>query len=256
MEQLLDTLAAGAKAALFGQLSVESLSVTIAGQRILRDVSLEVREGEIVGLLGRDGSGKTSCFDAIAGLSRPTSGQVRLNGADVSRLPIDRRARMGLAYLCEEVSIFRGLTVEQNILAALELSEPLEADRTARLQELLRDLQLEGVRHQLATTVSGGERRRCEVGRALALKPSIMLLDEPFRGLDPFSIQSTKHLIITLRRLGIGVLISDYDVRDLVHVMDRAYVLDRGEVIFNGTTAELLADDNVRELYLGKTFVL
>jgi lipopolysaccharide export system ATP-binding protein len=256
VEQLRHTPTTGLEPAQFGHLTVESLNVTIAGRSVLRDVSLEVREGEVVGLLGRDGSGKTSCFDAIAGLSRLNGGHVRLNGIDVSSWPIDRRARVGLAYLCEDVSIFRGLTVEENILAALELSEPTDAGRTARLQELVRELNLEGVRKQLATTVSGGERRRCEVARALALKPSIMLLDEPFRGLDPFSVQSTKSLIGTLKRLGIGVLISDYDVRDLVHVIDRAYVLDRGRVIFQGTAAELLADANVRELYLGKTFVL
>jgi lipopolysaccharide export system ATP-binding protein len=240
----------------FSHLSVQSLCVTIAGQLVVRDVSLEVSQGEIVGLLGRDGAGKTSCFDAIAGTSRTSRGQVRLNGMDVTGWPIDRRARSGLAYLCEDVSTFRGLTVEENILAALELAEPIEISRRARLEELLHELQLERVRYQLATTISGGERRRCEVARALALSPGIFLLDEPFKGLDPLSIQSTKHLIATLKCLGIGVLMSDYDLRALVGVMDRAYVLHRGQVIFSGTTAELLADDDVRQLYLGKTFVL
>jgi lipopolysaccharide export system ATP-binding protein len=256
MEELGVASATAALPAQFSHLSVTSLSVRIEGQQILQDVSLEVSQGEIVGLLGRDGAGKTCCFDAIAGLSRPNHGQVRLNGIEVTGWSIDRRARAGLAYLCEDVSIFRGLTVEENILAALELGKPINEVRAARLRELLHDLQLDAVRLQRATTISGGERRRCEVARALAMNPAIILLDEPFRGLDPFSIRSTKELITSLKRSAIGVLISDYDVRDLVEVMDRAYVLHGGEVIFGGSTAELLANDDVRRFYLGKTFIL
>src|SRR6478672_146634 len=177
MEQLRITPIPARPARQFSELTVTSLSLTIAGQPILRDVSLEVAPGEIVGLLGRDGAGKTCCFDVIAGLTRASRGQVRLGGVDVTGWPVDRRARAGLAYLCEDVSIFRGLTVEENILAALEIGGASQAARAARLRDLLRQLQLDSVRSQLATTISGGERRRCEVGRALAMSPAIMLLD-------------------------------------------------------------------------------
>lgn len=256
MEQLRIVPGPSPNHARFCELSVKDLSVKIAGRVVLQEISLDVSEGEVVGLLGRDGAGKTSCFDAIAGSLRTSSGRVRLNGVDVSGYPIDRRAQLGLAYLCEDVSTFRGLTVEENILAALELSEPSPRVRAARLEELLHDFQLERVRQQAATTISGGERRRCEVARALSLDPAIMLLDEPFRGLDPFSIESTKTVIDVLKRRGLGILVSDYDLRDLVGAMDRAYVLHQGEMIFSGTTAELLADEDVRELYLGRTFHL
>ena len=240
----------------FGHLSVHSLSVERDGLPILKDVSFDVGPGEIVALLGRDGAGKTTCFEAIAGLTRATSGEVRLNGVDISDFPIDHRAGIGLGYLPEDISIFRALTVEDNILLALESSETGDDERAARLEALLGGFELSEVRHQLATTLSGGERRRCEVARTMALNPSIFLLDEPFRGLDPTSIGSIKRVIATLKRQKVGVFVSDYDLHDLLELTDRVCFLHQGRLIFTGGTQEFLANGEVRDLFLGESFLL
>lgn len=222
----------------------------------MTDVSVEIAQGEIVGLLGRDGSGKTCLFELLAGLLAPTSGNIQLNGVDITEQVADDRARDGLAYLPEEPSIFRDLTVEENIRLALDLLEPREADRSIRLEELLQAFQLVRVRGQRASSISGGERRRCEVARALVAQPAILMLDEPFRGLDPMSVAEVARAIAVLKEEHIGVLISDYDLHDLIELIDRAYVLHKGHVIFNGTAEQLISDPMVRHLYLGESFAL
>ena len=240
----------------FGHLSVRSLSARIGGQTILDQISLEVGQGEIVGLLGRDGSGKTTCFEALAGLSPASAGQVLLNGVEITGWPIDRRARLGLAYLSEDDSIFRVLTVEENILLPLEASVNDAAERGRRLEELLADFELTVVLRQLATTLSGGERRRCEVARAMALSPKILLLDEPFKGLDPTSVASVRGLIESLRRHQVGVLVSDYDLHDLLDLTDRVYLLHEGRLIFSGVPDQLLENPEARQVFLGARFSL
>lgn len=213
-------------------LTLESLRVDVAGTSIICDLSLEAARGEIVGLLGRDGAGKTSCFEALAGLTAAASGRILLDGLDGTEMSIDERARIGLRYLPSEVSIFRELTVEENILLALEASGADENLTTGRLEQLLEQLQLVRHRTQPARSLSGGERRRCEVARALASNPAIILLDEPFRGLDPMSISDIRDLLRDLRRQGVGVLISDNNIHDLFDLLDRAYVIDHGQLIF------------------------
>lgn len=240
----------------FASLSLDSLFTKIDGRLVLADISLQIANGETVGLLGRDGAGKTTCFETITGLLPATSGRVLLSGVDVTSWPFDHRAKAGLAYLPEAVSVFRGLTVEENILLALEVLGLPTALQEARLESLLTQFELALVRHQRATTVSGGERRRCEIARAMAVEPKIVLLDEPFRGLDPTSIASTRRTIGNLKGRSVGVLVSDYDLRDLLGLLDRVYVLHEGQLIFNGTAQELLSDADVRHLYLGKSFSL
>ena len=240
----------------FGHLSVRSLSIRIGRQTVLDQISLEVGQGEIVGLLGRDGSGKTTCFEALAGLASAAAGQVLLNGVEIIGWPIDRRAKLGLAYLSEDVSIFRELTVEENILLPLEASTNDAAERCRRLEELLADFELTVVRRQLATTLSGGERRRCEVARAMALSPKILLLDEPFKGLDPTSVASVRRLIESLRKHQVGVLVSDYDLHDLLDLTDRVYLIHKGRLIFSGVPDQLLEDPDARQVFLGAHFSL
>ena len=232
-------------------LSVHGLTKRFHGHPVLDDVSLSISRGEVVALLGRDGAGKSVCFETIAGLVRPDSGRILLDGIDITGLPTYRRARLGLSYLPEGQSIFRGLSVGENIEAVLEVSEPDHARRRARLELILADFHLGSLRDRSALTLSGGERRRCEIARAMAASPSIMLLDEPFAGIDPISIDDIKHVIVGLRRSGVGVLMTDYDLHDLLDMMDRAYVLHEGRLIFSGGPAELLGDERVRALYLG-----
>jgi lipopolysaccharide export system ATP-binding protein len=237
----------------FGLLWVDDLTVGAGGKPVLTRVSLEVAPGEIVGLLGRDGAGKTSCFQAIAGLIPTVSGRVSLNGEEMTNWPADRRARLGLAYLPEDVSIFRNLTCEENILVALESRETSVINRNSRLETLLADFELKVVRHQPAMSLSGGERRRCEVARSMALKPSVLMLDEPFKGLDPTSIASVKGMIANLKEQGVGVLVSDYDLPDLLQLLDRSYLLHEGRLIFSGSVEQLLSSPDVRAVYLGET---
>ena len=238
------------------QLLAEGISFSVDGQRILDDISISVSRGEIVGLLGRDGSGKTCLFEILAGQIRPDEGRVSLNGADVTESTVDERAILGITYLPEEISVFRELTVDENLAMALDQSDAAPEARSVRLEQLLSAFQLDRLRHQTAATLSGGERRRCEVARAVATNPSFLLLDEPFKGLDPMTIREIKELVSLLSQEKIGALVSDYDVHDMVELMDRVYVIHQGRLIFGGSTDALLHDPLVRRLYLGESFAL
>jgi lipopolysaccharide export system ATP-binding protein len=237
------------------------LAVVSIGKRydkrvVLRDVSLGVRRGEVVGLLGPNGAGKTTCFYSIMGLVMPDSGRILLDGIDITGLPMYRRAALGLGYLPQETSIFRGMTVEQNIRAVLEISEPDAAAREERLEQLLGEFSIARLRNAPAMSLSGGERRRCEIARALAAHPSIMLLDEPFAGIDPISIADIRNLVCHLKDRGIGVLITDHNVRETLEIVDRACIIYDGRVLFEGTPEALVADPTVRQVYLGEGFSL
>ena len=220
----------------------------------MKDVRLAVDSGEVVGLLGPNGAGKTTCFYSVMGLVKPDEGRILLDGNDVTALPMYRRAILGLGYLPQETSIFRGLTVAQNIMAVLETSEPDKAARVARLDALLGEFHLERLRDSSAMALSGGERRRCEIARALAASPSIMLLDEPFAGSDPISISDIRDLVKDLKRRDIGVLITDHNVRETLDITDRASIIHSGEVLFEGSPEEVLADPEVRRVYLGDRY--
>ena len=237
-------------------LSVVSIAKSYDKRVVLSDVSLSVGRGEVVGLLGPNGAGKTTCFYSIMGLVKPDSGRILLDGDDITGLPMYRRAILGLGYLPQETSIFRGLTVEQNILAVLELAEPDKAERAERLEFLLDEFGLTRLRTAPAMALSGGERRRCEIARALAATPSIMLLDEPFAGIDPISIADIRDLVKDLKQREIGVLITDHNVRETLDIVDRACIIYDGRVLFAGSPQELVADENVRRLYLGEGFSL
>ena len=239
----------------------QGLAVVSIGKRydkrvVLRDVSLSVNRGEVVGLLGPNGAGKTTCFYSIMGLALPDQGRIMLDGADITGLPMYRRAALGLGYLPQETSIFRGLTVEQNILAVLEVVEPDVDVRQARLEQLLDEFSMKGLRNAPAMALSGGERRRCEIARALAAAPSIMLLDEPFAGIDPISISDIRDLVRHLKDRDIGVLITDHNVRETLDIVDRACIIYDGRVLFEGTPTDLVADEDVRRVYLGESFSL
>ena len=251
----LDAIAADPDATTNG-LSIVSIAKSYDKRVVLSDVSLSVGRGEVVGLLGPNGAGKTTCFYSIMGLVKPDSGRIMLDGADITGLPMYRRAILGLGYLPQETSIFRGLTVEQNISAVLELAEPDKAQRAERLEFLLDEFGLTKLRGASAMALSGGERRRCEIARALAATPSIMLLDEPFAGLDPISIADIRDLVKDLKQRQIGVLITDHNVRETLDIVDRACIIYDGRVLFSGSPQELVADENVRRLYLGEGFSL
>jgi lipopolysaccharide export system ATP-binding protein len=239
-----------------GGLEVISIAKSYDKRAVLADVSLSVGKGEVLGLLGPNGAGKTTCFYSIMGLVKPDSGRILMDGMDVTRLPMYRRAILGLGYLPQETSIFRGMTVEQNIAAVLEMAEPDKDVRRAELDRLLEEFGLTRLRESPAMALSGGERRRCEIARALAAKPSIMLLDEPFAGIDPLSISDIRDLVKDLKRRGIGVLITDHNVRETLDIVDRACIIYGGQVLFAGSPQELVADENVRRLYLGESFTL
>ena len=237
-------------------LSVVSIAKSYDRKVVLRDVSLSVERGEVVALLGPNGAGKTTCFYSVMGLVRPDSGRIILEGQDITRLPMYRRAILGLGYLPQETSIFRGLTVAQNIMSVLEVAERDRAVRRDRLEQLLGEFHMTHLRDAPAMALSGGERRRCEIARALAASPSIMLLDEPFAGIDPISISDIRDLIQELKKRDIGVLITDHNVRETLDIVDRAYIIYGGEVLFAGSPADLVRDENVRRLYLGESFEL
>jgi lipopolysaccharide export system ATP-binding protein len=221
---------------------------------VIRDVSLRLDRGEVVALLGPNGSGKTTCFYAIAGLVHPEGGQVIVDGRDVTLLPMYRRARYGIGYLPQETSIFRGLSVEDNILAILEIAEPDPTARRERLEELLSDFSIEHLRRAPALALSGGERRRCEIARCLAAGPRYVLLDEPFAGVDPIAVGDIRQLVHDLKDRGLGVLITDHNVRETLEIVDRAYILHDGRVLMSGRVDEVVADANVRRVYLGQSF--
>jgi lipopolysaccharide export system ATP-binding protein len=245
-----------ADAALDHGLAVVSIAKSYDKKAVLTDVSLGVDRGEVLGLLGPNGAGKTTCFYSIMGLVKPDSGRILLDGDDITGLPMYRRAILGLGYLPQETSIFRGLTVCQNIMAVLEVAEPDKKARADRLEQLLAEFHIEKLRDAPAMALSGGERRRCEIARALAANPSIMLLDEPFAGIDPISIQDIRDLIVALKQRNIGVLITDHNVRETLDIVDRACIIYGGQVLFAGSPEALVADENVRRLYLGESFEL
>jgi lipopolysaccharide export system ATP-binding protein len=239
-----------------GGLEVRSIAKAYDRRAVLHDVSLNVHRGEVVGLLGPNGAGKTTCFYSVMGLVKPDSGLIYLDGQDITDLPMYRRAILGLGYLPQETSIFRGLTVEQNILAVLEVVEPNRQARRERLEQLLTEFGLVALRDSPAMALSGGERRRCEIARALAAEPSIMLLDEPFAGIDPISIADIRELVRELKQRDIGVLITDHNVRETLDIVDRACIIYDGQVLFAGTPEALVADQEVRRPYLGESFAL
>ncbi|MFL6729994.1 MAG: LPS export ABC transporter ATP-binding protein [Sphingomicrobium sp.] len=239
-----------------GGLEVRSIAKSYDKRAVLHDVSLDIHRGEVVGLLGPNGAGKTTCFYSVMGLVKPDSGRIFLDGQDITDLPMYRRAILGLGYLPQETSIFRGLTVEQNILAVLEVTEPDRHARRERLEQLLGEFGIGALRDSPAMALSGGERRRCEIARALAAEPSIMLLDEPFAGIDPISIADIRELVRELKKRDIGVLITDHNVRETLDIVDRACIIYDGQVLFAGTPEALVADQEVRRLYLGESFAL
>ena len=223
---------------------------------VVRNVSLSLQRGEAVGLLGPNGAGKTTTFYMITGLVQPDEGRVMMDGHDVTMLPMYRRARLGLGYLPQEASIFRGLTVEQNISAALEVVEPEADRRAAMLDELLAEFGIAHLRRAPALALSGGERRRCEIARALATHPSYILLDEPLAGIDPIAVGEIRDLVKHLKDRGIGVLITDHNVRETLEIIDRAYILHDGKVLMEGNPQEIVANEDVRRVYLGEKFSL
>lgn len=235
-------------------LHVRGLRKSYRRRPVIRDVSLDLAPGEVVALLGPNGSGKTTCFYAIAGLVQPEGGQVVLDGQDITGLPMYRRARLGLGYLPQEMSIFRGLSVEDNILAILDLHEPDRAHRRQRLETLLAEFGIAHLRRASALALSGGERRRVEIARCLAARPSYVLLDEPFAGVDPIAVGEIRSLVEGLKRRGIGVLITDHNVRETLTIVDRACILHDGRLLMTGTPAEVVADSAVRRVYLGESF--
>jgi lipopolysaccharide export system ATP-binding protein len=237
-------------------LEVRSIAKSYDKRAVLHDVSLNVHRGEVVGLLGPNGAGKTTCFYSVMGLVKPDSGRIYLDGADITELPMYRRAILGLGYLPQETSIFRGMTVEENIIAVLEAAGLDRQARHDRLEQLLGEFGLTALRASPAMALSGGERRRAEIARALAANPSIMLLDEPFAGIDPISISDIRELVRELKSRAIGVLITDHNVRETLDIVDRACIIYDGQVLFAGTPEALVADQEVRRLYLGESFAL
>ena len=237
-------------------LKTHELTKTYGGRTVVRSVSLEVASGEVVGLLGPNGAGKTTTFYMTVGLTAPDAGRVTLDGQDVTDDPMYARARKGLGYLPQEPSIFRGLTVEQNVLAILETLDLSAADRRARARALLTELGLNMVAQSPAYTLSGGERRRTEITRALVMSPKFILLDEPFAGIDPIAVTDIQNIIFHLKERGIGVLITDHNVRETLRITDRAYIVTDGSIFRSGTPAALASDDEVRRIYLGADFRL
>ena len=239
-----------------GGLKIESLRKSYRKRLVISDVSMHLHRGEVVALLGPNGSGKTTCFYSIAGLVTPEGGRVSIDGRDVTRLPMYRRARLGIGYLPQETSIFRGMNVEDNILAVLELSMKDRVRRFERLEELLNEFSIEHLRRSPALALSGGQRRRVEIARCLAANPKYLLLDEPFAGVDPVAVEEIRNLVSDLKIRGLGVLITVHNVRETLDIVDRAYILHDGVVLRSGTAQEIVEDENVRRVYLGENFRL
>jgi lipopolysaccharide export system ATP-binding protein len=237
-------------------LRTEDLTKSYGGRTVVRGVSLEVASGEVVGLLGPNGAGKTTTFYLTVGLTAPDSGRVILDGLDVTDDPMYIRARKGIGYLPQEASVFRGLTVEQNIMAILETLDLSGAERRTRLRDLLAELGLTPLAKSPAYTLSGGERRRCEITRALVMSPKFMLLDEPFAGIDPIAVTDIQNIIFHLKQRGIGVIITDHNVRETLRITDRAYIVHDGTIFRSGTPDSLAADEDVKRIYLGAEFRL
>jgi len=248
----------GKKESVGGDLSTslvaENLGKSYSKKPVVRNVSLRLNRGEVVGLLGPNGAGKTTCFYMITGLVSQDYGNISINGYDVSNLPMYRRARLGLGYLPQEASVFRGLTVEDNIMSILEVSETASEKRQAMLEELLGEFSLTHLRKTHAVALSGGERRRCEIARALASRPSYILLDEPLAGIDPVAIDDVRKLIVQMKNRGIGILITDHNVREALDIIDRAYIIHDGVVMMEGTQKEIIKNPDVKRVYLGERF--
>ncbi len=237
-----------------GWLTAHGIKKSYGARQVVKGVSLAVARGEAVGLLGPNGAGKTTVFYMITGLVPADAGRITLDGRNVTRLPMYRRARLGIGYLPQEASIFRGLTVEQNIMAVLELVEPNRKRRREQLDSLLEEFHITRLRKSPAIALSGGERRRCEIARALATRPSFMLLDEPFAGIDPIAVGDIQQLVRHLTQRGIGVLITDHNVRETLSLIDRAYIIYDGQVLTEGNPQEIIANEDVRRVYLGNMF--
>ena len=238
-------------------LSVQHLTKSYRARQVVKDVSLEVAGGEIVGLLGPNGAGKTTSFRMIVGLISHDNGEIKLNGADITNLATEERARLGLGYLPQDASVFRKLSVEDNILAVLEVRQDLnEMERTRMVEGLMREFHITHVRESLGGSLSGGERRRTEIARALATEPEFILLDEPFAGVDPISVADIKQIINHLKDRGIGILITDHNVKETLAICNRAYIVSDGRIIAEGNTEEILANEQVRKVYLGEDFTI
>jgi len=235
-------------------LSTEALVKEYRGRRVVNGVSIHVAPGEIVGLMGPNGAGKTTTFNMVVGVVRPDAGGVRLDGREITRLPMHQRARRGMGYLTQEPSVFRKLTVEQNILAILETCRIGRQERGMRLRSLLDELELGGLAHSMAYTLSGGEKRRLEITRALVTSPRLLLLDEPFAGIDPIAVYEVQKIVRRLRDRGLGILITDHNVREMLKLIDRGYIIHKGEVLCDGSADFLASDSQAREIYLGPEF--
>ncbi len=235
-------------------LHVKNLGKRYRNKRVITDISLSLYKGEVVALLGPNGAGKTTTFYGIAGLVIPEEGSVLLNGKDVTFLPMYRRAKLGMGYLPQEASIFRGLSVQDNILSILELWEPSKSNQKQRLDALLQEFSISHLRTSSALSLSGGERRRVEIARCLASEPEYILLDEPFAGIDPVAVGEIRDIVLALKDRGIGVLITDHNVRETLKIVDRAYILNEGRLLKSGTPDEVIQDENVRRVYLGEDF--
>lgn len=238
------------------KLSAEHLVKTYKKRKVVNDVSVEVKQGEIVGLLGPNGAGKTTTFYMIVGLVRPNEGQVLLDGKDITSLPMYKRAQAGLGYLAQEPSVFRKLTVEQNILAVLEMTKLSKQEQKEKMESLLEEFSLTHVRKNQGRVLSGGERRRTEIARALSVDPNFVLLDEPFAGVDPIAVEEIQTIVAKLKDRNIGILITDHNVQETLSITDRAYLMFEGKLLKAGTAEELAADEQVRKVYLGKHFEL
>ena len=225
-------------------------------RKVVKDVSIDIHEGEVVGLLGPNGAGKTTTFYMIVGIIKADSGSIELNGMDITSVPMFKRARLGIGYLAQESSVFRKLTVEQNLLAVLENMPLGRSERYERMNSLIDDLGIDHVRKQKAYTLSGGERRRVEISRALALKPKFLLLDEPFAGIDPIAVFDIQGIIKKLRDNGLGILITDHNVRETLRITDRAYIMNEGEIIVSGSSDELVNNEEAKRIYLGLDFTI
>ncbi len=235
-------------------LSARNLSKSYGKKTVIRDISLSISQGEVVGLLGPNGAGKTTCFYMIVGLVEASAGNIFIDQLDITHMPMYQRARLGIGYLPQEASIFRGMNVEDNIYAILEIAEPNEIKRKEKLEELLEEFSITHIRKSHALALSGGERRRVEIARALATNPAFILLDEPFAGVDPIAVNDIRQMVIHLKDRGIGVLITDHNVRETLSIVDRAYIVYDGKILTYGSKEEIISHDEVRKVYLGSDF--
>lgn len=235
-------------------LKAASLKKSYGEKSVIKDVSLEIKQGEVVGLLGPNGAGKTTCFYMMVGLVKSDSGKISIDDFDITKLPMFHRARLGVGYLPQEASIFRGMTVEENIMSILEIAETNPAKRIEKLEELLKEFSINHIRNSHALALSGGERRRAEIARALATNPSFILLDEPFAGVDPIAVNEIRQMVMHLKDRGIGVLITDHNVRETLSIVDRAYIVFDGMILTSGTREDVIYHEETRKVYLGEDF--